>query len=141
MLYEHGYIVSYDGVRRFRKSAAKYVGDNVATLHRMRGLIRMVGVIFGWYDNFDLLVSTPNGRRETHAMATEFQMQPAGIIEAGTAHTGITTLIIPRLTSNEAATVGNNKAVQLMHYTGPSSSSLDSCPTRPLLWAITRLFS
>ena len=39
MLYEHGYIVSYDEVRRFRKSAAKYVGDNVATLHRMRGLM------------------------------------------------------------------------------------------------------
>ena len=44
--------------------------DNVASLHRMRGLSRTVGVVFGWYDNFDLLVSTPDGRRETHAMAT-----------------------------------------------------------------------
>jgi len=34
------------------------------------GLSRTVGLIFGWYDNLDLLVATPNGRRETHAMAT-----------------------------------------------------------------------
>ena len=63
--------LSYDEVLRFRKSAAKYVGDNATTLHRMMGFTQTVGLVFGWYDNFDLLVSTPNGRRETHAMATE----------------------------------------------------------------------
>ena len=77
ILHGHGYTVSYDEVLRFRKSAAKYVADNVDMLHRMMGLSRTVGLIFGWYDNFDLLLSTPNGRRETHAMATEFQMHPA----------------------------------------------------------------
>ena len=71
--------VPYDGVLRFRKSAASYVGDNAVTLHQMMGLTKTAGLIFGWYDNFDLLVSTPNGRRETHAMATEFQMHLAGI--------------------------------------------------------------
>ncbi len=80
-LHEHGYIVSYEEVIRFRKSAAKYVSDNAATLHQMVGFTQKVGLVFGWYDNFDLLVSTPNGRRETHAMATEFQMHPAGIID------------------------------------------------------------
>ncbi len=45
----HGYTVSYDEVLRFRKSAAKYVHDNAATLHQMMGLTRTVGLIFGWY--------------------------------------------------------------------------------------------
>ena len=119
ILNQHGYTVSYDEVLRFRKSAARYVSNNAATLHRMMGLSRTVGLVFGWYDNFDLLLSTPNGRRETHAMATEFQMHPAGIIETGRAHTGISTLIIPRLTSKQAKSASNNRAIPLMHYTGP----------------------
>ena len=48
------------------------------TLHQKMGFIHSgVGNVFGWYDNFDLIVRIPNGRRETHAMATEFQMQPS----------------------------------------------------------------
>ena len=113
ILNDHGYIVSYDEVLRFRKSAAKYVEGNAATLHRMMGLTQTVGVIFGWYDNFDLLVSTPNGRRETHAMATEFQMHPAGIINSST-QPGISTLKFPRLTSMQAKSVGKNRAIQLV---------------------------
>ena len=119
ILHEHGYIVSYDEVLRFRKSAAQYVGDNVATLHRMMGLSRTAGIIFGWYDNFDLLVSTPNGRRETHAMATEFQQHPAGLIEVGSVQPGVSTLVIPRLNSSQAKSVGINKAIPLMHFVGP----------------------
>ena len=117
ILNEHGYIVSYDEVLRFHKSAAKYVSDNAATLHQMMGLSRSVRLIFCWYDNFDLLLSTPNGCRETHAMATEFQMHPAGIIETGSAQLGA--LIIPRLTAKQSKTVGNARAILLMHYTGP----------------------
>ena len=84
ILNEHGYTVSYDEVLRFRKSAAKYVGDNAATLHRMMGFTQTVGLVFVCYDNFALLVSTPNGRRETHAMATKVQMHQAGIINGNT---------------------------------------------------------
>ncbi len=73
-LHEHGYIVSYDEVLKFRKSAAKYVEDNSAQLHHMMGLSCTAGILFGWYDNFDLVISTPNGRCDiTHAMTTEFQ--------------------------------------------------------------------
>ena len=119
ILHEHGYCVSYDEVIRFRKSAAKYVTDNAATLHQMMGLSRTVGLVFGWYDNFDLSVSTPNGRRETHAMATEFQIHPAGIIEPGTAMLpGISTLVIPRLTAKQYKSVDDTRAIPLMHYTG-----------------------
>ena len=125
----HGFSVSYDEVLRFHKSAAKYVGDNVSSLHRMMGLTQTVGLIFGWYDNFDLLVSTPNGRRETHAMATEFQMHPAGIINSsGKPEMG--TLIFPRLTSQQAKSVGKNRAVPLMHYTGPKKVNPPATPTQ-----------
>ena len=79
----------YDEVLRFRKSAAKYVEDNATTLHQMMELIQTVGLTFGWYDNFDLLVSTPNGRRETRAKATEFQTHPIN----GNKEPGISTLM------------------------------------------------
>ena len=84
----------------------------------MMGLTQTVSHIFGWYDNFDLLVSTPNGRRETHAMATEFQMHPAGIIN-GSTQPGISILIFPRLTSQQAKSVGKNRAIPLIHYMAP----------------------
>jgi hypothetical protein len=35
-----------------------------------------VGPVFGWFDNFVLQVTTPNGRRDTHVMIHEFQMNP-----------------------------------------------------------------
>ena len=104
----------YDEVLRFRKSVAKYVEDNATTLHQMMGLTQTVGLTFGWYDNFDLLVSTPNGHRETHAMATEFQMHPIN----GNTQPGISTLIFPRLTSQQAKSVGKNRALPLVHCTG-----------------------
>ena len=70
------------------------------------GLTKTAGLIFGWYDNFDLLVSTPNGRRETHAMATEFQMHLAGGV-----HPGISSLIFPRLTAKQGKSVGKGKKI------------------------------
>lgn len=59
LLHDHGFIVSYDEVLCFRKSAAKFVGDKSDELHQAMGLVRRVGPIFGWFDNLDLLVSTP----------------------------------------------------------------------------------
>ena len=94
ILHDHGYTATYDEVRRFRKSAAKYVSENALSLHQMMGFTKSAGVVFGWYDNFDLMVSTPNGRRETHAMATEFQMHPAGIVESGKSQPKLSSLII-----------------------------------------------
>ena len=57
LLHDHGFIVSYDEVFRFKKSAAKFVGDSDKSriLHQAMGLSRRVGPIFGWYDNLDLL--------------------------------------------------------------------------------------
>ena len=116
--------MSYDGVLRFRKSAGKYVTDNAMTLHQMMGLSRSVGLVFGWYDNIDLSVSTPNGRRETYAMATEFQVHPAGIIQPGTAQLpGLSTLVIRRLTAKQYKSLDDTRAIPLMHYTEPRKVS------------------
>ena len=60
--HDHGYMVSYDEVLKFRKSTTAYVNANVAALHQMLGQIRRVGIIFSWFDNFQLLVSVSNGR-------------------------------------------------------------------------------
>ena len=67
--HEHGIVATYDEVQRFRKSAAKYASEEYM---RTVGLESEVGPIHSWGDNFDLVVFTPNGRRTTHAMATQF---------------------------------------------------------------------
>ncbi|CAB4025349.1 Hypothetical predicted protein [Paramuricea clavata] len=80
LLHEHGFISTYDEVLRFRKSAARFLGDNAPILHQFMGLSRSVGIIFAWFDNLDLQVFAPNGRRSTHVLSHEFQqLHPAGI--------------------------------------------------------------
>ena len=37
---------------RFRKSAAKYMSGNGSKVHEAIDLMRRVGPIFGWFDNF-----------------------------------------------------------------------------------------
>ena len=95
ILHDHGFIVSYDEVIRFRKSAAKFVGDSdrSSILHQAMGLSRRVGPIFGLFDNLDLLVSTPNGRRDTHVMAQEFEQHPSCILETGSGQPGSMNLV------------------------------------------------
>ena len=110
------YVVPFDKVSQFCKSAAKYIVENATTLHQnlMMGLTETVGSIFGWYDNFDLLVSTPIGHHETHAMATEFQIHPHnGSIQPGTSAS-----VFRRLTMQQAKSVGKNRAISLVHYAG-----------------------
>ena len=77
LLHSHGYVTSYDEVRRYRKSAAKMTAEHDFTF---RGLVNDGGLISSWCDNFDLQVYTPNGCRETHAMAVEFTQNVKGKI-------------------------------------------------------------
>ena len=44
---------------------------------------KQIGPIHSWDDNFDLVVFTPNGLRMTHAMATQFVQNPAGMFPGG----------------------------------------------------------
>ena len=90
-------------------------------LHQLLGLTSRTGIIFGWFDNLDLFLSTPNGRRETPLMAHEFQVHPAGIIEDGHTRQELLSVKIPRLTYTQ---MRNNKrgfkpAITLKHYVGP----------------------
>ena len=123
LLHEHGFTTSYDEVLRFRKSAARFLGDNAQLLHQFMGLSRSVGVIFAWFDNLDLQVCTPNGRRTTHVLSHEFQQpHPAGILEYGRAQPGKSSLVIPRLSKQAAQlrTDGSSlSSFPLKHYSGP----------------------
>lgn len=103
----------------YSKLAARYVSNNAFTLHRMMGLSWTVRLVFGWYDNFDLLVSAPKGHHDTLTRSTEFQVQRAGIIEVCSAQPGIMILIIPCLTTKQLKSVGNNIALPLILCTGP----------------------
>ena len=156
LLHEHGFVISYDEVRRFRKSAAKLLGDNVDVLHQFMGLSRSVGVIFGWFDNLDLQICTPNGRRSTHVMVHEFQQShPAGILQTGRAHPGQSTLVIPRLSTSTSKDYSALGTLQLEHYNGPTKvlppavpkncgipyselrarqNSLDTAETKEVMW-------
>lgn len=122
-LNEHGLVVTYDEVLRFRKSAAKYASDDADKYLWVLGLERCIGPIHSWGDNFDLVVFTPNNCRTTHAMATQFVQNPAGILFPGVATPdgGITSLKVPRLSKlqpEKFCPVANcNLAIE--HYTGP----------------------
>ena len=124
LLHEHGFTTSYDEALRFRKSAARLLGDNAQLLHQFMGLCRTAGIIFAWFDNFDLQVFTPNGRRSTHVLSHEFQQpHPAGILEYGRAKPGTSSLIIPRLSKKAAQSKTSSTSsgsLPLQHYTGPT---------------------
>ena len=124
LTHEHGLSIC-DDVLRFRKSAAKYMADHENdVLQQVIGLSRKVGPLFSWCDKYDLLVCTPNGRRETQCMAIKFMCQPAGEISSGSANVGespSTPLIIPRPKKFAPANldVKNLSPVTLLNYTGP----------------------
>lgn len=88
-LNEHGLVATYDEVIRFRRSAASYVSKNSTQFYKKLGLSSEIGPIFGWGDNFDLMVCSPNGQKSPHAMVAEFTQHPAGILEKGSASVGV----------------------------------------------------
>ena len=70
------------------------------------GLESRIGAIFGWMDNLDLQVLTPNGCTDTHAKAREFrQCHPSGIVEIGCARPSTSSLSIPRLHKADTGTI------------------------------------
>ena len=88
------------------------------------GLFRTVGVVFAWFDNLDLQVFTPNGRRTTHVLTHEFQQpHPAGILEYGRAKQGMSSFIIPRLSKKAAQSEtsrSSSGSLPLQLYTVPT---------------------
>ena len=76
LLNEHGVVTTYDEVMRFCKSAAKYMNGNGSKVHELISFMWRVDPIFGWFDHFNIIVCTPNGFRETHAMANKCRQHP-----------------------------------------------------------------
>ena len=72
-----------------------YVGQKDYTA---RGLKQNAKIIGSWCDNYDLQVNTPNGQRETHAMAIEWRQQDC---DGEDSTLESQSLIIPRLTKEE----------------------------------------
>ena len=143
LLHDHGFIVSYDDVIRFRISAAKFVGDNdrSSILHQAMGVSRRVGPIFGWFDNMDLLTSTPNGRRDTHVMVQEFQQHQSGILETGSAQPGSMNLVIPclLLSASLALKISTSRSVPLQHYMGQKKFHIPYSDVREMNLAVAQL--
>ena len=82
-LHSRGLISPYDEVIRFKKSAAVFSTNNKQDLNNMLGFSRELGPISAWCDNLDLFVFSPNGRRSTHVMVSEFNqhLSSEGTIE------------------------------------------------------------
>ncbi len=117
LLHEHGITSSYDEVIRFRKSAASYVSNNSSTYNTMLGLTTEIGPIFGWCDNYDLWIASPNGTKSTHAMVSEFTVHPRKIEDTKTPQLGVMSLTVPRLKKSEASRL-HLREPELLHYTG-----------------------
>ena len=66
LLHQHGLTTTYDEVLRFRTSAAVYTAKQPYTF---RGLKVNGAPLSSWVDNYDLIVYTPKGCRETHSLA------------------------------------------------------------------------
>ena len=122
LLHEHGFISTYDEVLRFRKSAARFLGDNAPILHQFMGLSRSVGIIFAWFDNLDLQVFSPT----VDAVLMSFRMNSSNRIlqvfySMAVQSQGKANLIIPRLSKKAAQSRNSNSSsgsLSLQHYTG-----------------------
>ena len=99
-----GLVVTYDEVLRFYKSSAKVFGENPDIFNKFMGLDVNVGALSGWYDNLDLQLCTPSGKKNTHAMIHQFQQSnPQREIVQSRAQPGCSSLVIPRLTKRQAS--------------------------------------
>ena len=63
-LYEYEITASYDEIRRFKISAASSSGKEITQFNCENGLIQGVS------DNFDATLSTQNGLKQTHSLAS-----------------------------------------------------------------------
>ena len=63
-LYDYGVTSSYDEIRRFKISAA------VSEKNRSTNFDSALGLVQGSSDNFDVSLSTQNGLKQTHSLAT-----------------------------------------------------------------------
>ena len=120
-LHEFGVTSSYDEVRRFKISAAHQTSQQKTVI-----LDSKDGLIQGVSDNFDANLSTQNGLKQTHSLATivlQHRMHPQNEKRDP----------IPRLMKCELASVALNEP-ELKIYKGQKKPSMpDSCAQRGVL--------
>ncbi|MES9884496.1 MAG: hypothetical protein ABW185_26930, partial [Sedimenticola sp.] len=117
LLHQSGITVSYDEVLRFRTSVAIYTGNQPYTF---RGLSENDGKLASWVDNYDLNIFTPNGCRETHALAVEVTQQPLIRVDEN-ADIEPADPIIPRVSKAEVdqTKLSEVSPIAIQHYEGP----------------------
>ena len=123
LLHDYGFTAPYWEVLRFKDSAALYLCKQEETVYGSS--LRQGGSpISAWFDNYDLQVWTPNGRRETHSMAIEFT-QPSDDRQDSQNHQK--NLTFPRLKHREARelALGELSSVAMEYYQG------GKCPLPP----------
>ena len=136
VLHEYGYISTYEEVLRFRDSAAKYTADEGFTA---QGLKRDGKPISAWIDNYDLQVYTPNGNRETHALAVEFT-QPSDSLSDSDDDENMPE--IPRLSRGDMKTLqlSEMSGVVFEHYQGPPKPLPPNVPSQNIGIEFTEIF-
>ena len=63
-LYSCGYVVNYDEVVKFKRCSARFLLQEKRLLSQDPPPV-VNGLISAWFDNFDVVVFTPNGCRDT----------------------------------------------------------------------------
>ena len=117
MMYDLGFTASYTEVLRFRSSVAIYTGEKhleYESLSPDRWLVS------AWFDNYNLNVYTPNGKRETHAMAIEFIQHTLPTVVQDQ---NVKLPVIPRLTKVQVASLKLSEIspVEYLHHVGPKN--------------------
>ena len=105
-LYGYGITASYDEIRRFKISAASSSGKEITQFNCENGLIQGVS------DNFDATLSTQNGLKQTHSLASI-------VIQHNRKPAQRTRKPIPRLKKNQLSTTKLN-SIELRIFSGPS---------------------
>ena len=119
-LYEYGITASYDEVRRFKISAASSSGNQLSHFSSENGLIQCVS------DNFDATLSTQNGLKQTHSLASI-------IIQHNARPAQKSSKTIKRLKKQQLSTVKLN-SIDVKTFSGPSKPNMpdDLCKEKPL---------
>ena len=102
----YGITASYDEIRRFNISAASSSGKEITQFNCENGLIQGVS------DNFDATISTQNGLKQTHSLASI-------VIQHNRKPAQRTRKPIPRLKKNQLSTTKLN-SIELRIFSGPS---------------------
>ncbi len=95
-------LVIYDEVLRFRVTVAKYFGERQYISRELRMYGAQIGSCI---NNYNLHTYTPNGNRETHAIAIAFTQQSLDEDEDYTCDS----IIIPRVSITEMKTTKLSK--------------------------------